>query len=161
MGNLAQDHPGTPLVGGHWHLGRPGGGPLETVTEWPWTGQRGDARQVVVGGQRIPRRTLVLIARDPVRSAEALLSAYHEQFVGEASHAVLKGPLEIAPVVLKDPKRLTACVYVVYLWSVMQAVVRRTAAAKGVRLPYPNGRLRAAPTAQRIKELLEPVILMR
>ena len=48
------------------------------------------------------------------------------------------------------------------LWSVIQAVARRTAADKGgVSLPYPNGRLQAAPTAQQIKELLEPVILMR
>ena len=144
---------------------RPGGGPLETVTEWQGTVQRGDVRQAVVEDQRIPGRTFVLIAHDPDRSAQALLSAYHEQFVGEASHAVLKGPREIAPVFLKDPKKLTAYVYVGYLaalrWSVMQAVARRTAAARGVRLPYPNGRLQAAPTAKRIKELLEPVILMR
>ena len=44
--------------------------------------------------------------------------------------------------------------------SVMQAVAPRTAADKGVRLPYPNGRLQTAATAKRIKELAEPVILM-
>ena len=71
--------------------------------------------------------------------------------------------LRIAPVFLKDPRKLTAYVYVVYmavlLWSVMQAVARRNALQWQVSLPYPNGKLQDAPSTKRIKELLTPVAI--
>ena len=47
------------------------------------------------------------------------------------------------------------------LWSAMQAVARRAAEAKGVSLPYPNGRRQTDPTAKWIKELLEPEAIVR
>jgi transposase len=142
---------------------RPEGGPLVTVTEWFWTIQRGAPRQTFVDREHLRRRTFVLISNDPQRSAAELLAAYNEEWVVEGTHSTLKGPVSIAPVFLKDPRKLTAYVYVVYmavlLWSVMQAVARRNALKWQVSLPYPNGKLQDAPSTKRIKELLTPVAI--
>ncbi|PSR32264.1 MAG: hypothetical protein C7B46_14940 [Sulfobacillus benefaciens] len=143
-----------------WHIEAT----LETVTEWHWTIQRGAVNQAFVDQEHLRRRTFVLIANDPHRSASELLAAYNEEWVVEGTHATIKGPLGIAPVFLKDPKKLTAYVYVVYLaallWSVMQAVARRNAVHQGVTLPYPNGQLQEAPSSKRIKELLMPITIV-
>jgi transposase len=143
---------------------RPGGGSLVTVTEWFWTVQRGALHQTFVDREHLRRRTFVLISNDPQRSAAELLAAYNGEWVVEGTHATLKGPLSIAPVFLKDPRKLTASVYVVYLavllWSVMQAVARRNALKWQVSLPYPNGKLQDAPSTKRIKELLTPVTIV-
>ena len=46
-----------------------------------------------------------------------------------SSHAVVKGPLQIAPLYLKDTKKIEAYVYCVYLalllWRCMEAVTRQ------------------------------------
>ncbi len=110
------------------------------TAEWLWTIPRGSPHQAFVDREHLRRRTFVLISNDPQRSAAELLSAYHEEWVVEGTHFTLKGPVSIAPVFLKDARKLTASVYVVYmevlLWSVMQAVARRNE----VLLPYPNGK---------------------
>lgn len=144
---------------------RAGGGPLETVTEWVWTVRRGAVRQNFVDQERVRRRTLVLVSNATGHTAQPILEAYNGEHVVETSHATVKGPLCIAPVFLKDLRKITAYVYVVYLaellWAVIQAVARRNAELHGVTLPYPNQPLQDAPTTKRIKELLTPVTILR
>ena len=153
------------LITGSRRRRRQGGGPLETVIEWAWVVQRQTVQQAWVEQEHLKRRTFVLIAHDSHRIAEELLAAYNQEWVVEGTHATLKGPLTVAPVFLKDPRKLTAYVYVVYmallLWHVMQAVARRNALRWGVSLPYPNGQLQEAPSTKRIKELLTPITLIR
>ncbi len=76
-------------------------------------------------------------------------------------HAVVKGPLSIAPLFLKDTRKITAYVYVVYmallLWQCMQAVMRQNQERLGISLPYPHKVLQPAPTTKRLKEILTPI----
>ena len=74
---------------------------------------------------------------------------------------MVKGPLTIVPVFLKDPLKITAYIYVAYmallLWKCMEAVMRQNQAQLGFSLPYPNQRLQPAPTTKRLKEILTPI----
>ncbi|MCL5065581.1 MAG: hypothetical protein M1600_11010, partial [Firmicutes bacterium] len=58
-------------------------------------------------------------------------------------HHILKGPLGVAPIFLKDLDKITPYVYLVYravlIWQVMQAVPSRNAERSGVSLPHSNG----------------------
>jgi len=69
--------------------------------------------------------------------------AYQRQTAVEPDPHILKGPLGVAPIFLKDPDKITPYVYLVSMavriWQVMQAVARRNAERWGVSLPYPNG----------------------
>ncbi len=104
--------------------------------------------------------TFILVSNDPRRSARALLEGYKTQFVVEQDNALLKGPLAVAPLFLKDTKKITAYVYGVFmallLWRCMQAVMRQNHERLGITLPYPNGALQPTPTTKRLKEIVTP-----
>ena len=144
---------------------RPGGGHLLTVTEWRWQITRGEANPEIVEQETVLRSLFVLIANAPEHSAPQLLAAYKRQAPAEIDHHLVKGPLGVAPVFLKDPAKITAYVYVVYIalmiWQVMQAVARRNAEQWKILLPYPNGQLQPAVTTQRIKEILSKIQILR
>ena len=144
---------------------RPGGGHLETVTEWSWDITRGAPQSEIVEQETMLESLFVLIANAPEHSAKDALLAYKRQTAVEQDHHILKGPLGVAPLFLKDPGKITPYVYLVYMavliWQVMQAVARRNAAREGVSLPYPNGQLQPAVTTQRIKEILTKVQVLR
>ncbi len=114
-----------------------------------------------IAAERFRRSTFILVSNDPRRSARDLLTAYKRQYVNEQDHAMVKGPLQIVPLYLKDTKKITAYVYCVYLalllWRSMQAVMRQNQARLGFTLPYPNGALQPAPTTKRLKEILHPI----
>ena len=111
--------------------------------------------------ERFRRSTFIVVSNDSRRSARELVEAYKTQFVVEQDHAVVKGPLTIAPLFLKDTRKIMAYVYVVYiallLWQCMQAVMRQNQARLGISLPYPNKALQPAPTTKRLKEILTPI----
>ncbi len=89
------------------------------------------------------------------------MEGYKTQFAAEQDNALLKGPLAVAPRFLKDTKKITAFVYVVFmalrLWRCMQAVMRQNHERLGITLPYPNGALQPAPTTKRLKEIVTPI----
>jgi len=111
--------------------------------------------------EQFRRSTFILVSNDPRRSARDLLTAYKRQYVNEQDHAMVKGPLQVVPLYLKDTKKITAYVHCVYLalllWRSMQAVMRQNQARLGFTLPYPNGALQPAPTTKRLKEILHPI----
>jgi len=144
---------------------RQGGGGLETVTEWYWEITRGVANQEIVEQETMLQSLFVLIANAPEHSAKDTLVAYKRQTAVEQDHHILKGPLGVAPLFLKEPAKITPYVYLVYMpvliWQVMQAIARRNAERWGVSLPYPNGQLQPAVTTQRIKEILTKIQVSR
>ena len=107
------------------------------------------------------RSTFILVSNDPRRSARELLEAYKHQFVNEQDHAIVKGPLQIVPLFLKDTKKIEAYVYCVYiallLWTCMQAVMRQNHETLGITLPYPNGALQPMPTTRRLKQIIQSI----
>ena len=111
--------------------------------------------------ERFRRSTFILVSNEPRRSARDLLTAYKTQQVVEQDNALVKGPLGIAPLFLKDTKKIDAYVYVVYLalllWQCMQAVMRQNQVKLGISLPYPHGALQPAPTTKRLKEIVGPI----
>ena len=123
---------------------REGGGGLETVTEWYREITRGVGNSETVKQETLLESLFVLIANAPEHSAKDALMAYKRQTAVEQDHRILKGPLGVAPIFLKDPDKITPYVYLVYMavliWQVMQAVARRNAERWGVSLPYPNGK---------------------
>ena len=144
---------------------RPGGGSLETVTEWSWEITRGAPCADIVAQETTLHSLFVLIANAPEHSAKDALLAYKRQTAVEQDHHILKGPLAVAPLFLKDPAKITPYVYLVYIavliWQVMQTVARRNAERLGVSLPYPNGQLQPAVTTQRIKAILTKIQISR
>lgn len=110
------------------------------------------------------RSTFILVSNDARRTARDLLEAYKTQWVVERDHALVKGPLAIATLFLKDTGKITAYVYVVYmallLWQCMQAVMRQNQACLGISLIYPNKRRQTAPTTKRLKEILTPIQIL-
>jgi len=144
---------------------RQGGGGLETVTEWYWEITRGGANSETLEQETLLEGLFVLIANAPEHSAKDALLAYKRQTAVEQDHHILKGPLGVAPIFLKDLDKITPYVYLVYMavliWQVMQAVARRNAERSGVSLPYPNGKLQPAVTTKRIKEILSKVQVVR
>ncbi len=111
--------------------------------------------------ERFRRSTFILVSNDPGRTARELLEAYKHQFVNEQDHAIVKGPLQIVPLFLKDTKKIEAYVYCAYLalllWTCMQAVMRQNHQKMGITLPYPNGALQPQPTTRRLKQILAPI----
>ena len=107
------------------------------------------------------RSTFILVSNETRRSARELLQAYKTQSVVEQNHAVIKGPLSIAPVFLQDTRKIEAYVHVVclalLLWYGMQAVMRQNQERLGISLPYPNGARQPAPTTKRLKEIVGPI----
>ena len=79
----------------------------------------------------------------------------------ERDHALVKGPLAIVPLFLKDPLKITAYIYVAFmallLWKCMEVVMRQNQVKLGMSLPYPNKRLQPAPTTKRLKEIITPI----
>jgi transposase len=128
---------------------------------WRVHATRGELRAEQIAAEQFRRSTFILVSNDPRRTARELLEAYKTQFVVEQDHAVLKGPLTVAPLFLKDTGKITAYVYVVYmallLWQCMQAVMRQNQTRLGISLPYPNKALQPAPTTKRLKEILSPI----
>lgn len=115
----------------------------------------------VLEAERFRRSTFILVSNEPRRTARELLEAYKTQFVVEQDNALIKGPLAIAPLFLKDTKKITAYVYVVYmallLWRCMHAVMRQNHQRLGISLPYPHKVLQPAPTTKRLKEIVTPI----
>lgn len=139
----------------------------DTTAETPiWTirATRGATATDRFSAEHFRRSTFILVSNDARRTARELLEAYKTQWVVERDHALVKGPLAIAPLFLKDTGKITAYVYVVYmallLWQCMQAVMRQNQAQLGISLPYPNKRLQPAPTTKRLKEILTPIQIL-
>ncbi len=86
---------------------RPGGGPLETVTEWSWDITRGALQSDRVEQETLLQGLFVLIANAPEHSAKEALLAYKRQTAVEQDHHILQGPLGVAPLFLKDPAKIT------------------------------------------------------
>ncbi len=134
---------------------------VKAEDEWRIEATRGEPATDRLAAEIFRRSTLILISNDPRRTARGLLEAYKSQFVVEQAHAMLKGPLSIVPIFLKDPLKITAYIYVAYmallLWKCMEAVMRQNQAQLGMSLPYPNKRLQPAPTTKRLKEIITPI----
>lgn len=118
-----------------------------------------------VSGRTVPAQYLHHRLESSDASPRHLLRAYKHQYVIEQDNALVKGPLQIAPVFLKDTKKLEAYVYCVFLalllWRCMEAVMRVNQARLGITLPYPNQRLQPAPTTKRLKEIIQPVQIIQ
>ena len=116
----------------------------EDTPEGPqWRGQATRAetpRADRIAAERFRRSTFILVSNDPRRSARDLLTAYTRQYVNEQDHAMVKGPLPVVPLYLKDTKTITAYVYGVYLalllWRSTPRVMRQNQARLGFTLPY-------------------------
>ncbi len=137
------------------------GTPASNTPTWRIEASRTETNPAFLDSERFRRSTFILVANDPRRSARELLTAYKTQQVVEQDNALVKGPLGIAPLFLKDTKKIDAYVYVVYLalllWQCMQAVMRQNQVKLGITLPYPHGALQPAPTTKRLKEIVGPI----
>lgn len=104
-----------------------------------------------------------LITNDPDLPAAEVLAIYKEQPRLEKRHEQLKTVYEVMPAFLKDEGRIEALLFLYFLAMLVQALVerqvRRGMEAEGIKnLPmYPEDRACAAPTADRIFELFEPL----
>ncbi len=132
--------------------------------EGPWTirARRSEtADPAVLAAERFRRSSFIIVSNHPTHTPRYLLQAYKHQYVIEQDNALVKGPLKIAPVFLKDPRKLEAYIYCVFLalllWRCMEAVMRVNQEHLGITLPYPNQRLQPAPTTKRLKEIIQPV----
>lgn len=71
----------------------------------------------------------ILASNERRRRTPGLLKAYKTQFVVEQDNTLVKGPLAVTPLFLKDTKKITASVYVVFMallvWHCMQMVMRQ------------------------------------
>lgn len=137
------------------------GSVVEEAGLWRIEAQRGGRAADGIAAEQFRRSTFILISNDTRRTARELLEAYKTQFVAEQDHAVVKGPLRVVPIFVKDTAKITAYVYVAYmallLWKCMEAVMRQNQAKLGITLPYPNRRLQPAPTTKRLKEIVAPI----
>lgn len=104
-----------------------------------------------------------LITNDQTLTDGQLLAAYKRQPHLERDNHVLKSVLHAAPVLLHNPARIDAfsvCWYAALLvHNLVERQLRRAMAAAGIdALPlYPEHRPCAAPSAERVIELLEPL----
>ncbi len=134
---------------------------VAAADQWRIEATRREPMESRLSADIFRRSTLILLSNDPRRTARELLQAYKSQFVVEQAHAMLKGPLSIVPLFLKEPLKITAYVYVAYmallLWKCMEAVMRHHQTQWGISLPYPNKRLQPAPTTKRLKEIITPI----
>jgi transposase len=100
-----------------------------------------------------------LITNDKTMTPAALLDAYKYQPNLERRHADLKGPMEVAPVFLKDPARIEGLLCLEFVAQLTRALIEReirSAMAKAdiTHLPlYPEDRACSAPSATRIFQL--------
>lgn len=133
----------------------------ESAPQWRIEAARTHPNAPWVEAERFRRSTFILVTNDSRRTARELLRAYKTQMVVEQDNALVKGPLGIAPLFLKDTKKIEAYVHVVYLalllWQCMQAVMRQNQDRLGISLPYPHGVLQPAPTTKRLKEIVGPI----
>ena len=134
---------------------------VEEANQWRIEATRGEPAQDRIAAETFRRSTFILISNDPRRTARELLEAYKTQWVVERDHALVKGPLAIVPLFLKDPLKITAYIYVAFmallLWKCMEVVMRQNQVKLGMSLPYPNKRLQPAPTTKRLKEIITPI----
>ena len=110
--------------------------------------------------ERFRRSTFIIVSNHPTHTPRYLLRAYKHQYVIEQDNALVKGPLQIAPVFLKDTKKLEAYVYCVFLalllWRCMEAIMRVNQALRHhLTLSQP------APTTKRLKEIIQPVQIIQ
>ena len=104
-----------------------------------------------------------LLTNDRNLTAAEVLRAYKRQPVIEKRFSQFKTDYEIAPVYLQNVERIAGLLAVYFfalmVQSLMERELRRAMAAAGIAsLPlYPEGRLCARPTANRVIELLEPI----
>ena len=100
-----------------------------------------------------------LITNDRVLSPAQLLAAYKYQPRLEQRHAELKGPMEVAPVFLKDVARIEGLLCLVFLALLVRALIERELrdAMRERNLTkigiYPEDRGCSAPTATRVLAL--------
>ncbi len=75
--------------------------------------------------ESLRQSSFILVSNDRRLTAPELLKAYNTQCVVEQDNALVKGPLAVAPLFLKNTKKITAYVYVVLmallLWRCMQS----------------------------------------
>ena len=134
---------------------------VEKAGAWQIVAKRVEPAEVRIVAEHFRRSTFILVSNDPRRTARELLEAYKTQWVVERDHALVKGPLAIVPLFLKDPLKITAYIYVAFmallLWKCMEVVMRQNQVKLGMSLPYPNKRLQPAPTTKRLKEIITPI----
>ena len=73
------------------------------------------------------------------------------RYVNEQDYALVKGPLRLDPLFLKDPQETRKPVCIASTWRSMQAVVGQNQECLGVR-PYPIAAAQPAPTTRRLTE---------
>jgi transposase len=87
-------------------------------------------------------------------SITEVLSKYRDQSKIEKRFHHLKGPLAVAPMFLKNPKRIAGMLFIVVmaltLLSLMERQVRKSLKGKPMKGLYPEGRLTKAPTGPRL-----------
>ena len=102
---------------------------------------------------------LITNTDDTDLTAAQLLEAYKYQPRLEQRHAELKGPMEVAPVFLKDIERIEALLLLEFLALLVRALIEReirnAMAARGLEelSIYPEDRACKAPTAARIFDI--------
>lgn len=79
----------------------------DPAPHWRIEASRADTDPAFLDPERFRRSTFILVAHDARRSARDLLTAYKTQQVVEQDNALVKGPLGIAPLFLKDTKKST------------------------------------------------------
>jgi len=100
-----------------------------------------------------------LITNDRAMTPAEVLAAYRYQPNLERRHHVLKGPQEVAPVLLETPHRIEALLTGHFLAQLVEALIEReirnTMRARGLRgIPlYPELRNCPAPSAARVLEI--------
>lgn len=104
-----------------------------------------------------------LITNDRALTPAEVLAAYRYQPNLERRHHVLKGPQEVAPVLLETPHRIEALLTCHFLAQLVEALIEReirnTMRARGLRgIPlYPELRNCPAPSAARVLEIFADV----
>ncbi len=104
-----------------------------------------------------------LITNDRHMTPAEVLAAYRYQPNLERRHHVLKGPQEVAPVLLEDPHRIEALLTCHFFAQLVEALIEREIRTsmrerelKGIAL-YPELRNCPAPSASRVLEIFEDV----
>ena len=104
-----------------------------------------------------------LITNDRALTAAEVLAAYRYQPNLERRHHVLKGPQEVAPVLLETPHRIEALLTCHFFAQLIEALIEReirnTMRARGLRgiALYPELRNCPAPSAARVLEIFADV----
>lgn len=117
--------------------------------------QEGLARQEALEGVFLLKTNLA----KKTHPTEEVLRTYREQIQVERRIGNLKGPLAVAPMFLKNPKRMAGLLYVL-VWaltvmSLMERQVRRGLGGEPMYGLYPENRPSQAPTGARLIEAFE------